>query len=64
MAKVIKPKFSIYREKTSSSFKDGNVTTELSYGEYVNISIKGSLNFEVINDLQNAVDEVLKHHGK
>lgn len=64
MAKVIKPKFSIDREKTSTSFKDGNVKTELHYGEYVNISIKGSINSEVINDLQNAIDEVLKHHGK
>lgn len=64
MAKVIKPKFSIDREKTSTSFKDGNVTTVVNAGEDVTFLVKGSMNSEVINDLQNAIDEVLKHHGK
>ena len=63
MAKQIKPKYSQDREKTSEAFKEGKATTQIYSGDQIIITIKGSFNADVVNDLQNSVDDVLKHHG-
>ena len=62
MAKI-KPKYSGDREKTSQSFLNGEVSTEIMVTHpRVIITIGGGHSDEVVNDIQNAIDEVLKHH--
>lgn len=65
MAKSIKPKFPLDREKTSEAFKDNLVSTQIyTTNAAVNIHIKGDYPENVISDLKNAVDSILEHHGK
>jgi hypothetical protein len=65
MAKQIKPKYPVDREKQSQAFVNGLVSVSIyTTDPGVEISIKGDHSEEVVNDLQNAVDEVLSHHSK
>jgi hypothetical protein len=62
MAKI-KPKYSVDREKTSQSYLNGEVSTDVMVTHpRVIITIGGSHSDEIVNDIQNAIDEVLKHH--
>jgi hypothetical protein len=65
MAKQIKPKYPADWEKQSQAFINSQVTTS-SYSTYpgVSINISGEYSQEIVSDLQNAIDEVLKHHSK
>jgi hypothetical protein len=62
MAKI-KPKYPSDREKTSKSFLNGEVSTDIMVTHpRVIITIGGGHSTEAVNDIQNAIDEVLKHH--
>ncbi|TDQ12188.1 hypothetical protein [Pedobacter metabolipauper] len=65
MAKQIKPKYPSEREKTSQAFSNAEVSTDvMTTHPRVIITIGGSLSNHIINDIQNAIDDVLNHHGK
>jgi glutamate-1-semialdehyde aminotransferase len=65
MAKQIKPRYPADREKQSQAFVNGLVSVSIyTTDPGVQIFIKGDHSDEVVNDLQNAVDEVLNHHQK
>lgn len=65
MAKQSKTKYPVDRVKTSQAFDNSEVSIEImTTHPRVIITIGGGLSEEVVSDLQNAVDEVLKHHGK
>lgn len=65
MAKQIKPKYPLDREKQSQAYQDSLVTTsQYTTNPSITIRIKGDYSDEVLSDLKNAVDEVLKHHGQ
>jgi hypothetical protein len=62
MAKI-KPKYSADREKTSQSFLNGEVHTDImTTHPRVIITIGGGHSNDVVNDIQNAIDEILQHH--
>jgi len=65
MAKQIKPKYPMDREKQSQAFQESQVTTsQYTSDPMITIRIRGEYSAEVLNDLQNAVDEILTYHGK
>lgn len=65
MAKQIKPKYPLDREKQSLAFQESQVTTsQYTSDPSITIRIKGEYSDSVLNDLQNAVDDILKHHEK
>jgi hypothetical protein len=65
MAKQIKPKYPVDREKQSGAFANGLVSVSIyTTDPAISIAIKGDHSDEVVSDIQNAVDEVLKHHGQ
>jgi len=65
MAKQIKPKYPLDRAKQSQAFANGEVSTEImTTHPRVIFTLGGSFSNEITSDLQNAVDDVLKHHGK
>lgn len=65
MAKQFKPKYPAEREKQSQAFANGEVSTQLfTTHPRLIITVGGGHSSEVINDLENAIDEVLKHHEK
>lgn len=65
MAKQIKPKYPLERAKQSTAFANGEVSTEImTTHPRVIITLGGSFSDEIVSDLQNTVDEILKHHGK
>jgi len=65
MAKQIKPKYPMDREKQSLAFQESQVTTsQYTSDPSITIRIKGEYSDSVLNDLQNAVDDILKHHDK
>lgn len=65
MAKQPKPKFPLDREKQSEAFKNGLVSVNIYTSDPgIDILVKGDHSEELKSDLQNAVDEVLKHHGQ
>lgn len=60
-----KSKYPEGREKTSQAFANGEVSMEIMRTHpRVIITIGGEHSEAIISDLQHAVDEVLKHHGK
>lgn len=65
MAKTIKPKYAVDREKSSAAYLNGDVrvgvTTTLPG---IQISVDGVNSPVIVSDIQNAIDEVLTHHGK
>lgn len=65
MAKQVKPKYPADREKQSQAFANNEVHTDVmtTYPRLI-ITIDGEHSNDLVNDLQNAIDEVLKHHGK
>jgi len=64
MAKL-KTKFPLDREKTSQAFANGEVSVDImTTHPRVIITIGGGHSEDVVTDLQNAVDEVLKFHEK
>lgn len=65
MAKQIKPKYTMDRAKQSQAFQESQVTTsQYTSDPMITIRIKGEYSDQVLNDLQNAVDDVLKNHEK
>ncbi|WP_316778381.1 hypothetical protein [Pedobacter antarcticus] len=63
MAKQSKTKYPVDRVKTSQAFANGEVSMEImTTHPRVIITIGGGLSEEVVNDLQNAIDDLLKHH--
>jgi hypothetical protein len=65
MAKQIKPKYPIDREKQSGAFANGLVSVSIyTTDPAITIAIKGDHSDEAVIDLLNALDEVLKHHGQ
>lgn len=65
MAKQIKPKYSADREKQSQAFLNNEVHVDvMTTSPRVIITIGGEHSNDVVNDIQNAVDEILKRHGK
>lgn len=65
MAKQIKPKYPMDREKQSLAFQESQVTTsQYTSDPSITIRIKGEYSDAVLNDLQNAVDDILKHHER
>lgn len=65
MAKQSKTKYPLEREKTSKTFAENAVTVDaFNTHPRLMITIGGEHTPELISDLQNAVDEVLKHHNK
>jgi hypothetical protein len=60
-----KNKYPLDREKTSEAFTNGLVSVSIyTTDPGINILIKGDHSEALTSDLQNAVDEVLKLHGK
>ncbi len=60
-----KNKYPVDREKTSQAFANSEVTVEVMRTHpRVIITIGGDQSEAIVSDLQHAVDEVLKHHGK
>jgi len=58
-----KTKFPLDREKTSQAFANGEVSVSVFTSHpRVIITIGGGHSEEVVTDLQNAIDEVLKFH--
>lgn len=65
MAKQLKTKYPADREKQSQAFANGEVSTQLfTTHPRLIITVGGGHSPEVITDMENAIDEVLKHHGK
>ncbi|WP_231489892.1 hypothetical protein [Pedobacter sp. Leaf170] len=65
MAKKIKPKYPIDREKTSEAYLKGDVRTGVTTSlPGIQVSIDGVNSPVIVADIQNAIDEVLTHHGQ
>ena len=65
MAKQFKTKYPLEREKVSQAFSESAVTVDaFTTHPRLILTIGGEHTPELISDLQNAADEVLKHHGK
>lgn len=65
MSKQTKRMYPAEREKESKAASEAAIQLRTYTGiPQLNISIMGSFDDDVISDLQNAVDLVLKHHGK
>jgi len=63
MAKQSKTKFPLTREKTSKAFAENAVTVDaFTTHPRLILTIGGEHTPELISDLQNAADEVLKYH--
>lgn len=61
----IKSKYPADRAKTSEAFIRGDVHTDVMVTHpRVIITIGGEHKPDIVNDIQNAIDEVLAHHGK
>lgn len=65
MAKQIKRKYPEDREKKSQAFANGEVSTDIfTTHPRVIFTIGGEQSKEIVNDVQNAIDEILTHYGK
>lgn len=61
----VKSKYPADRTKTSEAFIRGDVHTDVMVTHpRVIITIGGEHKPDVVNDIQNAIDEVLAYHGK
>jgi hypothetical protein len=60
-----KSKYPVDRAKTSEAFVNGFVSVGIYHtNPKLVIEVPGEYSEEAVSDLQNAIDEVLKHHGK
>lgn len=65
MAKQIKPKYPADREKKSQAFANGEVSTDIfTTHPRTMFTIGGPQSDAIVNDIQNAIDEILTHYGK
>jgi len=65
MKKEISTRYPLKREKQSIAFAEGLVSfQQYTTNPELTIRIKGNYTEDQLSDLQNAVDEVLKHHNR
>lgn len=65
MSKSKKTKYPLDRAKVSEAFQENRVsTTVYKNNPSILISVIGVNDENIVNDLQNAIDDVLKFHGK